>query len=336
VEAKDKGMTMSSSRNVSVTRLYARGAILHQSALSSPTTMQANWNNLEVGAFWPFIERSLDRLVRLCLEIEQDGLHWRPPAPQTNSLCALAVHAMGNAEENILGLLAREPISRSANEFDDANISRESLEIRWNDLRARLDVALRNVEYDLDLVVQHPRRGDIPARHVLIVVARHAAEHLGQAELTQDLWRAELINRTAEALTPSASIALFDSRGRILLGQRRDSLAWCLPGGKMEPGESYADCIRRECREELGFNIEIDGLLGVGSDPARGLLEYPDGRRLQFIGVCFRGRLGERNASPDGELLKTGWFAADELPSPIHPPNLRTIQYAFPASASRS
>jgi hypothetical protein len=33
----------------------------------------------------------------------------------------------------------------------------------------------------------HPRRGTITAREVLLVAARHAAEHYGQALLTRDL-----------------------------------------------------------------------------------------------------------------------------------------------------
>ncbi|MBN1310607.1 MAG: hypothetical protein JXB30_04240 [Anaerolineae bacterium] len=34
---------------------------------------------------------------------------------------------------------------------------------------------------------EHPRRGQMAGRAELIIVARHAAEHMGQAELTRDL-----------------------------------------------------------------------------------------------------------------------------------------------------
>ncbi len=38
---------------------------------------------------------------------------------------------------------------------------------------------------------------------------------------------------------------------------------WELPGGKVEPGESEAAALRRECREELGVSIDVLGRLGA-------------------------------------------------------------------------
>ncbi len=38
----------------------------------------------------------------------------------------------------------------------------------------------------------HPRRGWSTGREILLIVARHAAEHLGQAELTRDLLLAQM------------------------------------------------------------------------------------------------------------------------------------------------
>ncbi|CAN5843324.1 hypothetical protein BH10CHL1_BH10CHL1_01810 [soil metagenome] len=40
---------------------------------------------------------------------------------------------------------------------------------------------------ELTRVRSHPRRGQITGREILLVVACHAAEHRGQAELTRDL-----------------------------------------------------------------------------------------------------------------------------------------------------
>jgi len=52
--------------------------------------------------------------------------------------------------------------------------------------------------------------------------------------------------------------------GLLLIAQRRpqDHLGglWEFPGGKLEPGESAEDCLRRELMEELGIEVEIKEL----------------------------------------------------------------------------
>ncbi len=129
--------------------------------------------------------------------------------------------------------------------------------------------------------------------------------------------------------TPTAGVALVDDGGRILLGRRADDGSWCLPGGRLEPGESFADCARRECREELGHDVELEGIIAVLSDPATQTHRYPDGTELHFVGVVFRGRLGARRGSGDGELVETAWFGADELPGDLMPADAPAVRHAI-------
>ena len=130
-------------------------------------------------------------------------------------------------------------------------------------------------------------------------------------------------------LAPSAGVAIRDAAGRILLGRRADDGTWCLPGGRLDPGESFAECARRECREELGREVELTGLAAVLSDPATQTKTYPDGRTVHFVGVVFRGRLGARVAEPDAELAATGWFGPGELPEEIMAADLPAIRHVL-------
>jgi len=68
--------------------------------------------------------------------------------------------------------------------------------------------------------------------------------------------------------------ALVRRGGAVLVQQRRSGgprgLLWAFPGGKVEPGETDAQALSRECREELAIEVE------VGAQAARSVHAYPD------------------------------------------------------------
>ena len=142
----------------------------------------------EIESFWRYISSSVDRIL-LCLDgLDEDDLNWRP-LDNANSLYVLATHIMGNIEANILGVLCHEKINRQReDEFKARGSAAGPIQQRWHELQDAISLHLAQLSLDaLDREYEHPRRGKITGRDLLIVIARHAAEHLGHAELTRDL-----------------------------------------------------------------------------------------------------------------------------------------------------
>jgi 8-oxo-dGTP diphosphatase len=70
---------------------------------------------------------------------------------------------------------------------------------------------------------------------------------------------------------PCVGAVILES-GRLLLVQRGHPPAagrWSLPGGRVEPGESDAEAIRREVREETRLEVDVRSVLGRVELPGR-------------------------------------------------------------------
>lgn len=98
-----------------------------------------------------------------------------------------------------------------------------------------------------------------------------------------------------------------------------------MPGGGVEPGESWSEAAVRECREETGWLVRVVGLFGVYSDPKTQTHVYPDGRSVQFLGVVFQAKLTDGTRQPGYESADAGFFQLDELPKPLFEPDRPVI-----------
>ena len=62
-----------------------------------------------------------------------------------------------------------------------------------------------------------------------------------------------------------ATAAIIQKNNKILIAQRKkdswlEPNKWEFPGGKVEPSETYEECLIREIKEELNITISIDKL----------------------------------------------------------------------------
>lgn len=123
----------------------------------------------------------------------------------------------------------------------------------------------------------------------------------------------------ANSLVPAASAIVVTSDGRLVLHRRTDNDLWALPGGGMDLGESLAENVVREVREETGLDVWPEYVVGVYTD-ARHVFAYDDGEVRQEYSVCVACSVvgGVLQASDESTAL--GVFSADEIEQlPMHP-----------------
>lgn len=161
-------------------------------------------------------------------------------------------------------------------------------------------------------------------RQVASIAAEIAAEHS-----TED---ASLIGRffASEHGYPTPKIdvrAAVVVDGRILLVQERDDGRWSMPGGWADIGESAAESVVRETREEAGVEVRATKLLALFERERRGHPVHPQFSYKAFFG-CELCDTSPPEAGP--ETRDAAFFDRREIPELSLPRVTRAeIELAF-------
>ena len=85
-------------------------------------------------------------------------------------------------------------------------------------------------------------------------------------------------------LTVDGIVEIYDKeekfQGIVIIQRKNEPIGTALPGGFVDVGESVEEALKREMKEEISLDVEIQDLLGVYSDPARD-------RRFHTVSVVF-------------------------------------------------
>ncbi|MCF8030272.1 MAG: NUDIX hydrolase [Desulfohalobiaceae bacterium] len=109
--------------------------------------------------------------------------------------------------------------------------------------------------------------------------------------------------------TPTVDVVLRAGEGGVVLIRRRNPpWGWALPGGFVDYGESVEQAARREVREEVGADVELDGLVGVYSHPERD-------PRKHTLSVVFTAEVGDYlGLLPGDDASEVRVFPLEDLP----------------------
>jgi ADP-ribose pyrophosphatase YjhB (NUDIX family) len=160
---------------------------------------------------------------------------------------------------------------------------------------------------------------------ILAVAAeiRVSADELADDAVAQDVilpdeLRASWIRNVGSGVpgyvTPKVAVGAVvgDDEGRMLLIQRADSGVWLYPTGWADVGYSPAEVAIKEVREETGIICEVVRPLAIIDGLRAGFSRVP---LYSLVFLCRA--VGGRLAPHPLECLDAGFFAEDELPSPL-------------------
>jgi len=111
------------------------------------------------------------------------------------------------------------------------------------------------------------------------------------------------------ARIPCVGAVIRDGAGRLLLIQRGhdpEAGRWSLPGGRIEPGETDAQALIREMREETGLTVRPGRLLGAVERPG------PGGSIIDIRDYEATMTGGTLTAGDDADDAR--WVAAADVP----------------------
>jgi 8-oxo-dGTP diphosphatase len=125
------------------------------------------------------------------------------------------------------------------------------------------------------------------------------------------------MKRGIDTIGVGVGAVIVDEQGRLFLARRgpeakNERGLWEFPGGSVEFGETLAQALRREMREEYGIEIAVGALLDVVNH----ILPEEGQHWVSPTYVCTIVS-GQPTIREAGKCTEIGWFASEEVPGDL-------------------
>ena len=110
--------------------------------------------------------------------------------------------------------------------------------------------------------------------------------------------------------------------GKVLLGKRKGSHGegeYAFPGGHLEYMESFAECAKRETKEECGIEIK-----NIRFQLLANLIKYAP-KHYVHIGLLAEWESGDPQVLEPKKSEYWDWYELDNLPQPLFEPGAMAI-----------
>ncbi|HPA17492.1 MAG TPA: NUDIX domain-containing protein [Verrucomicrobiae bacterium] len=109
----------------------------------------------------------------------------------------------------------------------------------------------------------------------------------------------------------SVKAVIRDEAGRCLLVRRSDNCknfvgVWEWPGGKLDPGEDFAEGLVREVFEETGLQVALGDFVGASSFEMQ---------KVRVVLLCMEARVVGGTLRVSEEHDESAWVPMEELPN---------------------